>query len=132
MRRNGSPRHRPSVRDSGSLEYQSVAQPGGFSVENPRHGVSAELTPAGVAFRAGENRWGMSLRGFGYGGSLHTAKATAPASQSNRVEYRRSGLTEWYENGPLGLEQGFTLAHAPGCVGGCMIQPTPVLIWRQR
>ena len=42
-------------------EYQSVAQPG---VENPRHGVSAEFTPAGVAFRAGENHWGMSLRGF--------------------------------------------------------------------
>ena len=30
----------------------------GISVENPRHGVLAEFTPAGVDFRAGENRWG--------------------------------------------------------------------------
>ncbi len=95
-------------------EYQSVAQPGGFTVENARHGVSAEFTSSGVAFHTGGNHWGMALLGFGYGDKLHTAKATAPASQSNRVEYRRGSLTEWYENGPLGLEQGFTLAHAPG------------------
>jgi hypothetical protein len=30
-----------------------------------------------------------------------------------RVEYRRDGLTEWYANGPRGLEQGFTLDAAP-------------------
>jgi hypothetical protein len=27
--------------------------------------------------------------------------------------YGRGGLREWYANGPLGLEQGFTLAAAP-------------------
>jgi hypothetical protein len=27
-------------------------------------------------------------------------------------------MTEWYENGPLGLEQGFTLAHPPGKATG--------------
>jgi hypothetical protein len=27
-------------------------------------------------------------------------------------------VTEWYENGPLGLEQGFTLAHRPGKANG--------------
>jgi len=30
------------------------------------------------------------------------------------VEYRRGPLTEWYENGPVGLEQGFTLTEPPG------------------
>ncbi len=34
--------------------------------------------------------------------------------EANRLEYRREGLTEWYLNGPLGLEQGFTLAQSPG------------------
>ena len=28
----------------------------------------------------------------------------------NRVTYQRGDVTEWYTNGPLGLEQGFTLA----------------------
>ena len=32
----------------------------------------------------------------------------------NRIEYRRGALTEWYVNGPLGLEQGFTLRARPG------------------
>jgi hypothetical protein len=40
-------------------------------------------------------------------------KAVAPQAEANRVEYRRGGLTEWYLNGPLGLEQGFTLARPP-------------------
>ena len=33
--------------------------------------------------------------------------------KANRVVYTRSGLTESYVNGPLGLEQGFTIAKAP-------------------
>jgi hypothetical protein len=37
----------------------------------------------------------------------------APTANANRVEYRRDVLTEWYENGPLGLEQGFTLIRRP-------------------
>ncbi len=39
--------------------------------------------------------------------------AVSPVSTGPRVEYRRDGLTEWYVNGPRGLEQGFTLAAPP-------------------
>ncbi len=49
---------------------------------------------------------------------MHRVKAVAPQAKANRVEYRRDGITEWYENGPLGLEQGFTLAHRPGKANG--------------
>ena len=31
------------------------------------------------------------------------------AARGNRVTYARAGLSEWYTNGPLGLEQGFTV-----------------------
>jgi hypothetical protein len=34
----------------------------------------------------------------------------APVADGGRVVYRRDGLTTWYANGPLGLEQGFTLS----------------------
>ena len=33
--------------------------------------------------------------------------------QANRVTYAHAGLSEWYANGPLGLEQGFTIPRAP-------------------
>ena len=56
---------------------------------------------------------GLETLGYGYGDALHPVRAVAPTAQANRVEYRREGLTEWYENGPLGLEQGFTLIHRP-------------------
>ncbi len=48
------------------------------------------------------------------GGS--SAPAVAPVMTGQRVEYRRGDVTEWYLNGPLGVEQGFTLA-APQASG---------------
>ena len=33
--------------------------------------------------------------------------------KANRVTYAHPGLSEWYVNGPLGLEQGFTIPRAP-------------------
>jgi hypothetical protein len=54
------------------------------------------------------------LRGYGYSGTLRGAGAVTPDASGNRVEYHRGALTEWYVNGPLGLEQGFTLAQPPG------------------
>jgi hypothetical protein len=39
-------------------------------------------------------------------------------ARTNRVEYKRGALTEWYINGPPGLEQGFTLAKPPGKANG--------------
>lgn len=36
-----------------------------------------------------------------------------PVVRAGRVEYHRGDLTEWYVNGPVGLEQGFTLAAPP-------------------
>jgi hypothetical protein len=41
------------------------------------------------------------------------AASAIPSAHMNRVEYRRAGLTEWYINGPAGLEQGFTVNKRP-------------------
>src|SRR5439155_1085848 len=46
----------------------------------------------------------------GYGNSLAALPAAYPRATANRVTYTYPGLTEWYRNGPLGLEQGFTIA----------------------
>jgi hypothetical protein len=56
---------------------------------------------------------GLALLSYGYGDAMRNASKAVPQASQNRVEYKRGGLTEWYENGPLGVEQGFTLAQAP-------------------
>jgi hypothetical protein len=56
---------------------------------------------------------GLGLRAMGYGSALSPFGAVAPRAHANRVVYSRPGVSEWYENGPLGLEQGFTIDRAP-------------------
>lgn len=98
--------------------YRVHPNANGLRGENLRQGLVAEFTRRGAEVRSHNERWGLETRGYGYGNALHTAKAVAPRANANRVEYRRDGMTEWYENGPLGLEQGFTLAHPPGKATG--------------
>lgn len=98
--------------------YHAAQHAAGLRFENPDHSVSASFTSAGVRFQLGTNQWALTLRGHGYGDRLLDAKAVAPTANANRVEYQRGALTEWYVNGPLGLEQGFTLQEAPGQANG--------------
>lgn len=94
--------------------YHAVARGRGFHAANPKHGLAAEFTPDGLEVGAGAARWQLRLEGYGYGESLAAVTAANPQANANRVEYRRGDLTEWYVNGPVGLEQGFTLDKAPG------------------
>jgi hypothetical protein len=93
--------------------YRVVSRAGTLRVVNPTQGLSAGFTGAGVSVEAGATRLGLSVRGLGYGGSLASLPAASPIAHGNRVVYARTGLSEWYANGPLGLEQGFTVARAP-------------------
>ena len=58
-----------------------------------------------------------ALTGLGRGARLEAVAASKPEAKSNRIDYRRGGLSEWYVNGPLGLEQGFTLDSPPARKG---------------
>ena len=98
--------------------FHAVARPGGFLVENTTHALSAEFTATGVEVRHGGNRWRLALNAIGYGGVLRNVTDEAPTADANRVENRRGTLVEWYLNGPLGLEQGFTLDRAPERLDG--------------
>ncbi len=86
----------------------------GFGGENPQHALVAEFTRQGAEVRSHNLRWALETRAYGYGDALHPVKAAMPQASANCVEYQRDGMTEWYENGPLGLEQGFTLDRQPG------------------
>ena len=76
----------------------------GLRARNPAQQLTATFAPDGVTVRAGGDRLRLAMRGA----------AVEPVADLNRVEYHRDGYTEWYANGPLGLEQGFTLRRPLG------------------
>jgi IPT/TIG domain-containing protein/FG-GAP repeat protein len=80
-------------------------------------GLSTAFVTAGPVVQASAGRLSLRLAAVGRPGSMdRPARASATASR-NRISYRRGGLTEWYANGPLGLEQGFTLLRRPAGEG---------------
>jgi FG-GAP repeat len=81
---------------------------------NASQGLSASFDRAGVHLASPGIDVSLSLRGIGTSGSMQAVAQANATAHANRVSYARGGaLTEWYANGPAGLEQGFTLTHAP-------------------
>lgn len=96
-----------------TAEYHLRPIKGGFEAANSHGPLAIRFTARGVSVSSGTASWAMTLRGYGYGDALKTVSAAPPRANPNRVEYRRHSLTEWYINGPAGLEQGFTIAERP-------------------
>lgn len=94
--------------------YHVRTQAGRVHVNNPRHRMSADFSAGSVEFALAANRWTMTMGGYGYGSRLRSTRPASPVTMLNRVEYPRGPVTEWYVNGPLGIEQGFTIQEAPG------------------
>jgi hypothetical protein len=84
--------------------------------------LSPRFGSSGVTLRSGEALLGLRLTAFGFGRSLHTPDAVPPRAAANRVSYVRGGLTEWYANGPLGIEQGFTVQRPSATPAGARLQ----------
>jgi hypothetical protein len=56
----------------------------------------------------------LELSRFGREGTFVTPTKGKPVITDNKIEYQRGhGLTEWYLNGPMGVEQGFTIVEQP-------------------
>ena len=93
--------------------YRMRAASGGFHAASPAQRLQERFGRWGVRVSSGKTRVGLSLRAVGYGASLEVLGAVPPRAKANRVTYSHGGLSEWYLNGPLGLEQGFTITRAP-------------------
>ena len=98
--------------------YHAKEQGEGWRLANPKHSLRADFTARGVEIQTGAVRFGLRLSGLGRGARVEEMIAGTPKAKANRVEYRRGTLTEWYVNGPLGLEQGFTLERPPARLSG--------------
>ncbi len=93
--------------------YRISAHRGGFRAASPEQRLVLRFARSGVSLSSGAARLRLSLLAVGYGSSLRAVGDLTPRVKANRVLYARAGLSEWYVNGPLGLEQGFTLPRAP-------------------
>ena len=94
--------------------YQAANSSQHFDTRFDAQGAS--IVSAGMHWNLSVREWGYGDSGCAGGGSASGRENTTvagPFVSANRVEYRRGALTEWYVNGPLGLQQGFTVAAPP-------------------
>jgi hypothetical protein len=106
-----APVSRALGRDDASYWAQRSAS--GLLVVNRAQGLRAQFARGSVLVSSGGVSLGLSLRAYGYGAALRPLSAVAARVTANQVLYVHAGVSEWYANGPLGLEQGFTVPAAP-------------------
>ncbi len=93
--------------------YHAAGAPAAARLANRQHGLTATFDASGARLSSGPTRLTLELVGIGYGDRLESVDAVEPHAIENRVEFRREALTEWFVNGPFGLQHGFTLERAP-------------------
>jgi len=97
----------------GNPDYYARAVGADLVAENPTQKMRAYFGTSGVQVRTAGAVWKVALRSYGYGDALTAVPKATPSASLNRVEYRRGPVTEWYVNGPIGLEQGFSIQEPP-------------------
>ncbi len=80
-------------------------------------GLSSVFGRLGPQVHSGPRQVDLQFAGIGYR-TLTRPAPVVPQASRNVVSYRRSGVSEWYRSGPLGLEQGFTVSRRPSAVTG--------------
>ena len=105
-----------------SREYWASSNRTGLQAPNRRHGLRTYFGPRGVRVveRVAASEAPLLALELVRFGRTSTAVEVAPATvhaERSRVELRRAGLVEWYDNGPAGLEHGFTVSGRPAGAG---------------
>ncbi len=95
--------------------FQRSFWPGrrGGSLVTQGGGIDSTFTPSGASLRVAQGTVGLSLAGLGRGQSIDPVAAVVPTAATNEVLYRHGSISEFYRNGPYGLEQGFTVLKSP-------------------
>jgi len=93
--------------------YHGRNEAGKLRFDNPGHRLTARFTRDGAEVESAGNSFYLRFAGLGRGDKRVSPSSAQPHATANRVEFRRGDLTEWYVNGPLGLEQGFTVEKPP-------------------
>ena len=100
--------------------YAARVEKGALVTGNAAQHVSARFDRSGAHVRAAGTRFGLRLSAVGVGSSLRSLASVVPHGEANRVVYAFAGVRESFVNGPLGLDQRFMLARAPGRGAGAL------------
>jgi hypothetical protein len=85
----------------------------GLQAVTPSQHLRADFSSRGVTVASGNARVSLMLSAYGYASALGRVAPVAPSARANRVSYSHGALSEWFVNGPLGLEQGFSVSSRP-------------------
>jgi len=110
-------------------EYEASASAAGIQAPNRAHNLRTYFGPSGIRVldrtaSGSPELLALRLAGIGRGDALASVAPGTVVNDGARVEIRRPGLVEWYENSPAGLEQGFTLAKRPKGAGSLVVELT--------
>jgi len=108
------------------LEYRASRNAQGLQAPNRAHGLRTYFSGSGIQVQtrdaASRDLAQLKLHGVGREGGLAPVPEGIVSGRGARVEIRRPGLLEWYENSPQGLEQGFTLLRRPEGEGALVLE----------
>jgi hypothetical protein len=115
------------VRSDDGYKMRPLEQGKEYAADNRRWDLEARFTSSAVVVTSAGARGQVELRlsGFGRVGAVTAVERAGVSARGRRVELGRGrGVTEWYENSPRGLEQGFDLAAPPAGQGDVVLQMT--------
>jgi hypothetical protein len=117
--------------------YHVVALDDTVQAWNQSQQYRAHFTERGLRIESGltgDARWTVDWRTTSFGRSENLSALAAPQlmHEDNRATLAYDGIHEWYVNRDTGIEQGFTIEHAPAGNGplvvvGTLSGATPVL-----
>ena len=106
-------------------EYHASRNRVGLQAPNRAQNLRTYFEATGIRVHdrtAPSELFSLSLAGMGRGDALAPLAPGEVSSEGARVEIRRDGIVEWYENSAAGLEQGFTLAERPAGEGPLRVE----------
>jgi hypothetical protein len=129
-------------RQIAQAQYEAAPLPSDADVVgayNPRQSLRLRFTREAARFESLRNRRAMhaadepaplQLRTLAIlrGTQGENVESVQPTAEGARIEYRRSGGTEWYVNTALGLEHGYTLTEAPASTDSTTKKPVRIAV----
>jgi len=108
-------------------EYRASASSHGLQAPNRVHNLRTYFAPTGIRVHdrtqsGSPELLALNLVGVGRGETPARIGPGEVTSDGARVEIKRPGLIEWYENSPAGLEQGVTLIEQPTGEGPLVVE----------
>ena len=86
----------------------------GVLLNNQEQGFTVLLADdAGFQIRHQEHYIRIRLSSYGHGSNVWPVEPALIQYVDNRITYNHGPLQQWFINGPMGLQQGFTLSKRP-------------------